>query len=47
MAVYVYRGTDRSGAAVSGEQTANSKTELMNQLKRQQIKVSKLSEKGR
>jgi len=47
MAVYVYRGTDRSGAAVSGEQVANSKTELMNQLKRQQIKVSKLSEKGR
>ncbi len=47
MAVYVYRGTDRSGAAVSGEQTANSKTELMNQLKRQQIKVSKLSEKGK
>jgi type IV pilus assembly protein PilC len=47
MAVYVYRGTDRSGAAVSGEQSAASKTDLMNQLKRQQIKVSKLSEKGK
>ena len=47
MAVYVYRGTDRSGAAISGEQAATSKTELMNQLKRQQIKVSKLSEKGK
>ncbi len=47
MAVYVYRGTDRTGAAISGEQTADSKTELMNQLKRQQIKVSKLSEKGK
>src|SRR5271167_3866314 len=47
MAVYVYRGTDRSGAAISGEQSATSKTELMNQLKRQQIKVSKLSEKGK
>src|SRR5580698_8782395 len=47
MAVYVYRGTDRSGAAVSGEQTANSKAELMSQLKRQQIKVSKMSEKGK
>ncbi len=47
MAVYVYRGTDRTGAAVSGEQSAESKTELMNQLKRQQIKVSKLSEKGK
>src|SRR5579862_6859692 len=47
MAVYVYRGTDRTGAAVSGEQSATSKTELMNLLKRQQIKVSKLSEKGK
>ena len=47
MAVYVYRGTDRSGSAVSGEQAANSKAELINQLKRQQIKVSKLSEKGK
>ena len=47
MAVYVYRGTDRTGAAVSGEQSATSKTELMNLLKRQQIKVSKMSEKGK
>ena len=36
-----------AGAAISGEQSATSKTELMNQLKRQQIKVSKLSEKGK
>ena len=47
MAVYVYRGTDRRGAAISGEQAATSKAELMTQLKRQQIKVSKLSEKGK
>ena len=47
MAVYVYRGTDRSGAAVSGEQAAANKAELMNQLKRRQIKVSKMSEKGK
>src|SRR5271157_1216428 len=47
MAVYVYRGTDRSGAAVNGEQEADSKAELMNQLKRRQIKVSKMSEKGK
>ena len=47
MAVYVYRGTDRRGVAVSGEQMATSKAELMNQLKRQQIKVSKMSEKGK
>lgn len=47
MAVYVYRGTDRRGAAVSGELAAESKTELANLLKRQQIKVSKMSEKGK
>ena len=47
MPVYVYRGTDRTGAAVSGEQTAANKTELTNLLKRQQIKVNKMSEKGK
>ena len=47
MPVYVYRGTNRAGGAVSGEQTANNKAELINLLRRQQIKVSKLSEKGK
>jgi type IV pilus assembly protein PilC len=47
MPVYVFRGTDRTGSAVSGERTAANKTELMNLLKRQQIKVSKMSEKGK
>src|SRR5487761_733332 len=47
MPVYVYNGTNRAGAPVSGEQTANSKAELMNSLKRQQIKVKKMSEKGK
>ena len=47
MPVYVYRGTNRSGTAVSGEQVANSRNELMTLLKRQQIKVNKLSEKGK
>jgi len=47
MPVYVYRGTNRTGAAVNGEQAANNKTELLNLLKRQQIKVSRLSEKGK
>src|SRR5437868_6614454 len=47
MPVYVYRGTNRSGTAVSGEQVANSRNELMNLLKRQQIKVKKVSEKGK
>ncbi len=47
MPVYVYRGTDRSGQSVSGERMAANKTELMTQLKRQQIRVNKLSEKGK
>jgi type IV pilus assembly protein PilC len=47
MPVYVYRGTDRTGNAVNGSRTAASKAELMELLKRQQIKVNKLSEKGK
>jgi type IV pilus assembly protein PilC len=47
MPVYVYRGTNRTGGAVTGEQSASNKAELMNLLRRQQIKVSKLSEKGK
>jgi type IV pilus assembly protein PilC len=47
MPVYTYRGTNRSGASVSGELTAASKTELANLLRRQQITVTKMSEKGK
>jgi type IV pilus assembly protein PilC len=47
MPVYTYRGTNRAGAAVSGEMTATSKGELQNLLKRQQITATKMSEKGR
>jgi len=47
MPVYTYRGTTRAGAAVSGEQTAASKDELKSLLRRQQIEVKKMSEKGR
>jgi type IV pilus assembly protein PilC len=47
MPVYVYRGTNRTGSSVSGEQSATNKAELINLLRRQQIKVSKLSEKGK
>jgi len=47
MPVYVYRGKNRAGAPVNGEQTANSKAEVASLLKRQQIKVDKLSEKGK
>lgn len=47
MPVFTFRGTNRSGATVTGEQTAVSKTELVNTLRRQQIKVTKMSEKGK
>ncbi|HLK03101.1 MAG TPA: type II secretion system F family protein [Candidatus Acidoferrum sp.] len=47
MPVYTYRGTNRTGASVSGEMVAASKSDLQNLLKRQQITASKMSEKGR
>src|SRR5215469_11177865 len=47
MPVFTYRGTNRAGASVSGELAASSKTELINSLKRQQINVTKMSEKGK
>jgi type IV pilus assembly protein PilC len=47
MPVYTFRGTNRQGAAVSGERMAQSKTELAAMLRREQINVSKLSEKGK
>ena len=47
MPVYTYRGTTRAGAAISGEQVASSKAELTTLLRRQQIEVKKMSEKGR
>jgi type IV pilus assembly protein PilC len=47
MPVFTYRGTNRAGAAVSGELAAASKNELINSLKRQQINVTKMSEKGK
>src|SRR6201987_3337721 len=47
MPVYTYRGTNRAGAAVSGELTATNKLELQNLLKRQQITATKMSGKGR
>ena len=47
MPVYVYRGTNRAGGAVSGELAAGSKAELTELLNRQQIKVKKMSEKGK
>ena len=47
MPVYTYKGTDKKGSTVSGEVTATSKAELQNQLRRQQITPSKMSEKGK
>jgi type IV pilus assembly protein PilC len=47
MPVFTYRGTNRAGATVSGELTAASKTDLITNLKRQQINVTKMSEKGK
>jgi type IV pilus assembly protein PilC len=47
MPVYTYRGVNRAGATVVGERSATSKTEAATMLKREQINVSKLSEKGK
>jgi type IV pilus assembly protein PilC len=47
MPVYTYKGTDKKGASVSGEANATSKAELQNQLRRQQITATKMSEKGK
>jgi type IV pilus assembly protein PilC len=47
MPVYTYRGVNRAGTAVAGERTAANKAELAALLKREQINVSKLSEKGK
>jgi type IV pilus assembly protein PilC len=47
MAVFSYTGTNRAGTAVKGEQIANSKAEAQALLRRQQISVTKISEKGK
>jgi type IV pilus assembly protein PilC len=47
MPVFTYRGTNRDGSSVSGELAAASKMELINSLKRKQINVTKMSEKGK
>ncbi|HEV2340178.1 MAG TPA: type II secretion system F family protein [Candidatus Acidoferrales bacterium] len=47
MPVFTYRGVNRAGTTVTGERTATSKAELQNLLRREQINVSKLSEKGK
>jgi type IV pilus assembly protein PilC len=47
MPVFVYQGKNRAGTKITGEQTANSKAELAALLRRQQINVTKMSEKGK
>ena len=47
MPVFTYRGTNRVGATVTGERQADNRTQLAAMLRREQINVSKLSEKGK
>ena len=47
MPVFTYQGKNRAGTKVNGEQAANSKAELASLLRRQQISVTKMSEKGK
>ena len=47
MPVYTFRGTNRAGANVAGERTAGTKAELSATLRREQINISKISEKGK
>jgi type IV pilus assembly protein PilC len=47
MPVFTYKGVNRAGATVTGERSASSKTDLAAALRREQINVSKLSEKGK
>jgi type IV pilus assembly protein PilC len=47
MPVFTYRGVNRAGTTVAGERNAATKAELAAALRREQISVSKLSEKGK
>ena len=47
MPVYTYRGVNRTGTNVVGERAAASKAEVASMLRRENINVSKLSEKGK
>ncbi len=47
MPVYTYTGVNRAGSKVTGERSATTKSELQNVLRREQINVSKVSEKGK
>src|SRR5215472_3176970 len=47
MPVFTYRGKNRVGVMVTGERQADNKAQLAAMLRREQINVSKLSEKGK
>jgi type IV pilus assembly protein PilC len=47
MPVYTYRGTNRMGTPVTGERQSQNKAQLTAALRRENINVSKLSEKGK
>jgi type IV pilus assembly protein PilC len=47
MPVFTYRGVNRAGSTVTGERMATTKSELAATLRRENINVSKLSEKGK
>src|SRR6202020_2176061 len=47
MPVFTYRGVNKTGDTVAGERSAANKAELQAALRREQINVSKLSEKGK
>src|SRR6202789_3589779 len=47
MPVFTYRGVNKTGTTVTGERTAATKAEATASLKREQINVRKLSEKGK
>ena len=47
MPVFTYKGVNRAGATVAGERSAETKAEVTALLRREQINVSKLSEKGK
>ena len=47
MPTYTYKGTNRAGVAVAGERVAANKNDLANILRREQINISKVSEKGK
>jgi type IV pilus assembly protein PilC len=47
MPVYAYRGVNRAGATITGERQAANKNELQSLLRRENVTVSKMSEKGR